>query len=77
MNEKKLKRLESQASDRLDRLESKCSDMAIMFQPFFDCEISVFYQHSDGFVVMWEENNDNVFDAMRNIQQNPNHYKED
>ncbi|MHA1382003.1 MAG: hypothetical protein ACTSRG_26830 [Candidatus Helarchaeota archaeon] len=78
---KKLRKLESIAQTAENDLHSKCADIAMFLAPMVDFEISVGFQPSDGFVVIFEKN---VFDAMvnegleefyNNVTKDRNYYK--
>lgn len=58
-----------------ESLQSKCSTMAEMLQPYFPEDISVFIQPSDGLVVLHGDmTNSPICDVLYNIDTNPNYY---
>jgi len=58
-----------------ENLQSKCSVMAEMLQPYFPEDISVFIQPSDGLVVLHGDmTNSPICDVLYNIATNPNYY---
>jgi hypothetical protein len=52
MDKKKFNKALKIASDGESRMAVGCADLTILFQPYFDREISVLYQSSDGFVIL-------------------------
>ena len=78
MNTRKIKGKLKKAHTGLGILNSACGSIAEELQPFFGHEISVEFQPSDGFVVIWEANdgcaphNVPVMDAVEKIKNNPN-----
>tara|TARA_R110000744_G_scaffold375669_1_gene489305 strand:+ start:567 stop:827 length:261 start_codon:yes stop_codon:yes gene_type:complete len=82
MNKQEFTRALKRATLAESKLHLACSDMAIFFQPYFKCEISVLYQESDGFVILYNTDtndnqsylNDPVEMALKNIQEDEGHY---
>lgn len=62
-------------------MHSACGAIASNLQPYFDCDISVFNQRGEGFVVLWDAedgnvpNNDRVEDVVERIAKSPDHYR--
>lgn len=62
-NNAEIKKLLKRAEKARLKMDTACGQIAIILQPFFNQEISVDFQPSDGFVVVWE---DGVFNAPNN-----------
>lgn len=67
-----------------NQLNGACDDLADMFQPYFDDDISVLYQSSDGFVILHnldvdDKSNTNlntgVKEAFDIISKDENHFR--
>ena len=69
------------------RLNSACESLAALFEPYFNDEISVFWQQSDGFVILHNvgfsynedifnphSQNTSVIEAFENINKKPDYY---
>jgi hypothetical protein len=77
-------KLLSQANKAISNLKAKEDALANIFQPYFNDEISVLYQESDGFVVLHNTDCENenyanlnpgVKEVFENIQSDKNYYK--
>jgi len=84
MEERDFYRLLNQAQKAVNNLKSKEDNLSIFFQPYFDEEIFVLYQESDGFVILhntdidipiYSNLNTGVNEAFENIMKNPNFYR--
>lgn len=80
----KFNKLLNQAKKAIIQLKSKEDSLAELFQPYFDDEISVLYQESDGFVVLhntdcedknYSNLNPGIKEVFENIQKDKNFYK--
>lgn len=62
-------------------MHNACGGIASDLQPYFDYDISVFHQEGDGFVVMWDEDDNNapisetVENVVETIEKDPDHYR--
>lgn len=84
MDKIEFKKLLSKAHKAESKLNAACSDLETFFSPYFPGEISVLYQPSDGFVVLYDieksvmeneaDKNEGVMEVFENILQNPRHY---
>lgn len=81
---KEFNKLLKNAENALSKLQSKQDDLCIFFQPYFDEEISVLYQDSDGFVILHNQDfidksrsnlNTPVKEVFENIKKDKNFYK--
>lgn len=61
---KEIKKLLKKAENAKAKMDGACGEIANSLQPFFTSEISVDFQPSDGFVVIWE---DGAFTAPNNL----------
>ena len=84
MEKTEFKKLLSNAHKAEAKLNTACSNLEKFFEPFFPGEISVLYQPSDGFVVLYDieksvmgneaDKNEGVKQVFENILLNPRHY---
>ena len=83
MDKKKFEIALKKAHKYESKLKSACSDLEILFKPFFREEIEVFYQPSDGFVILHDidcsvstgaNKNTGVKEAIKNISKDANFY---
>ena len=84
MEKTEFKKLLSKAQKAEGKLNTACSNLETFFEPFFPGEISVLYQPSDGFVVLYDieksvmckdaDKNEGVREVFENISLNPRHY---
>lgn len=81
---RKFKTLLNNAQKAIMKLKSKEDDLLMFLQPYFDEEIAVLYQESDGFVVLYNRDiedksysnlNSGVEEVFENIQKDENFYK--
>jgi hypothetical protein len=81
----KFNKLLKQANKALSNLKSKEDELLMFFQPYFDEEIAVLYQESDGFVVLYNRDiedrshsnlNSGVKEVFEKIQIDENFYKQ-
>ena len=77
---KKITKLSDQAQILKNKLDSRYSEIATILQPFFNHEITVFYQPSDGIVIEWDDGdynniNEALFYALAKIENDPFYYK--
>lgn len=77
MDKRKFAGAHRRAKNHLLKLDGACAEMAIMLQPYFDEEVHVLHQESDGFVVLHGENdwNTNVHDVIAAIEKDPDFFK--
>lgn len=84
MDKKEFEKLKNQAFKAITNLKSKEDKLASFFQPYFDDDISVLYQESDGFVVLHDTENSDKFqrnknsgikEVFENITKDSNYYK--
>lgn len=81
MNLKDFNKTVKKANKALGELNNYCGSLSMMFQPYFNEEISVMYQMGDGFVVVYETDcfsapkNDPIEEVFNNIKSDKNFYK--
>ena len=82
--ERKFKSLLKNANKALSNLKLNEDKLSIFFQPYFDEEIAVLYQESDGFVILHNKDvedksyanlNTGVKEVFETIQKDENFYK--
>ena len=82
----KFNKLLKQANEAICNLKSKEDAIAELFQPYFNEQISVLYQESDGFVVLhnidmedksYSNLNSGVSEVFENIQYDKDFYRND
>ena len=82
--EEKFKKILCNANKAISNLKDKEDIMSSFFQPYFDDEIFVMYQESDGFVVVHNVDhkdknhstlNSSVNEVFYNIKKDKNFYK--
>lgn len=82
--EKEFKKLLKNANKAIMNLKSKEDYLAEFFKPYFDEEIHVLYQESDGFVILHNVDyhdrdhsnlNTGVIEAFKNIKADKNYYR--
>ena len=84
MKKTEFKKLIAKAQKAEGKLNTACSNLETFFEPFFPGQISVFYQPSDGFVVLYDieksvmeneaDKNEGVREVFENISLNSRHY---
>ena len=83
MDKKKFEIALKKAYKYENKLKSACVDLEILFEPFFNGNIAVFYQPSDGLVILHDidspiatgaNKNTGVKEAIKNISKDPNFY---
>jgi hypothetical protein len=81
---RKFNALLNNAKKAIMKLKSKEDDLLMFLQPYFNEEIAVLYQESDGFVVLFNMDNEDrnhsnlnsgVEEVFENIQKDKNFYK--
>ena len=81
MNKKLINRALKLASIADAKLFGSCGAIASELQPYFDYDICVFKQESDGFVVSWEDesseapHNETVNHVVEMIEKDSDHYR--
>lgn len=82
MDIRKIKELHKKAHKLESQLKSVCDSIAKEFQPFFPDDIDVFYQPSDGFVILhnidsqtnYSNRNTSINEVIENIIKNKDYY---
>lgn len=80
----KFNNLIKKANKAIYELKAKEDDLLMFFQPYFDEEIGVLYQESDGFVILYNRDiedqaysnlNIGIEEAFENIQKDVSFYR--
>jgi len=85
MDQNKLNTALKKAGKAEGELKAACDDIVNLFQPYFDEEIEVLHQMSDGFVILYNIDfegihsnlNDSVIHALENIKKDKDYYRSD
>ena len=83
MNKNEFKKALKRGVTAESNISNACADMAIFFEPYFDCEIAVLHQMGDGFVILYNMDrhdnqanlNEPVINAFENIKEDEDYYR--